>query len=87
VLTSTLKEAPEFIRGEASQTVANDEMTMPFGKHKGIKIKDLSLSYLNWLANSSNLRENLRAAVDQALLEQTKASVIADAISDDVPWI
>jgi len=68
-------------------TVANDEMTMPFGKHKGIKIKDLSLSYLNWLANSSNLRENLRAAVDQALLEQTKASAIADVLADDVPWI
>jgi hypothetical protein len=42
------------------------EQRMPFGKHKGVPVKDLPGEYLKWLA-TIELREPLKSAVAAAL--------------------
>lgn len=44
------------------------EVVIPFGKHKGTKLKDVPIDYLKWCKeNISNMREPLRSAVDEVL--------------------
>jgi hypothetical protein len=42
------------------------EIRMPFGRHKGMSIKDIPAGYLKWLS-TIELREPLRSAVKVAL--------------------
>jgi hypothetical protein len=39
-------------------------MKMPFGKYRGLPVRDLPSDYLEWLAGLDNLRRRLRRAVD-----------------------
>lgn len=40
---------------------------MPFGKHKGMAINDVPLSYLEWLRKQEDVDQYLRIAIKQAL--------------------
>lgn len=39
-------------------------MTMPFGKYKGMLVKDLPHSYVNWMRENINLSSDLKEAID-----------------------
>ncbi len=52
--------------GEFKQSIPFDEITMPYGKHKGTAIGDLPTSYLRWLAENFD-DERICAAADTEL--------------------
>jgi exodeoxyribonuclease X len=39
---------------------------MPFGKHKGLKMEEVPVDYLRWLAGT-DLEEDLRYTIEQFL--------------------
>ena len=48
------------VRTEKREMVSH---TLPFGKHKGVPLPDVPLSYLQWLLREVKLSYGLRAAV------------------------
>lgn len=40
-----------------------DDLTMPFGKHKGTKLKDLPRSYIFWLSEQDWIKEPLKTQI------------------------
>lgn len=62
---STLEELYE----DAIQPKVNKSMTMPYGKHKGVKIKSLPAQYVAWIMNDPDTHERDLIASLQALQE------------------
>lgn len=48
---------------------ASWEVTMPFGKHKGIPVKDIPTDYLKWLLRHSEVGGELCAEIHRVLSE------------------
>lgn len=54
------------IHAEACEELrASWELVMPYGKHKGRRISELPLDYLDWLRRQPGLLPELRAAIEQ----------------------
>lgn len=49
-----LQWLPAMIEQGTNGLVHAGEVEIPFGKHKGTKLKDLEKQYLQWLAENSN---------------------------------
>ena len=59
--------------------MAQDTTTFPFGKHKGVRIADLPLDYINWvLTNMDDLRPPLQAALTGELRRRETGEPAAD---------
>lgn len=56
----TFEEFIEFL----STSTATTDMKMPFGKHKGVKLKDLPKSYVQWSKKNMDLDGDLKAGFD-----------------------
>lgn len=48
----------------------NSRMTMPFGKHKGMRIQDVPTGYLNWLVTRLETDDPLRHSIARELAER-----------------
>lgn len=53
----------EFV-GWLTAGVGDGNMKMPFGKHKGVRLKDLPPSYVNWAKENMTLTGDLKAGFD-----------------------
>ncbi len=69
-------------------------MTMPFGKYKGLAVKDLPTEYLQWLFVNIELRGRLRVVVcgeldqrarEQSTTQRKPSTVTIQVRPDDVP--
>lgn len=47
-----------------SQPQIDTRMTMPFGKHKGVKLEDLPLDYVLWMRHNLDLTGDLKASLE-----------------------
>jgi hypothetical protein len=47
--------------------------TQPFGKHKGMKLRDLPNSYIAWLLGLDNLDADLRWSLEKVVAERNAA--------------
>lgn len=44
------------------------EVIMPFGKHKGIKLRKIPHDYLAWVDSNCELRPDLKEAIEMELM-------------------
>ena len=45
---------------------------MPFGKHKGSRLRDIPIGYLDWLLGLDDLRPQLRESIEAFLKTQAE---------------
>jgi hypothetical protein len=49
-------------------------VTIPFGKHRGKRLKDVSTNYLEWMVETITLTEPLKTAVQKELWRRGEVS-------------
>lgn len=63
-------------------------MRMPFGKHRGEKLADIDIGYLEWLFENCDLRAPLRSAVkaelDRRQWDQSPDPLCSTTITTDI---
>lgn len=74
--------------GNSSQAGGNADnnkqlLTFPFGKHKGELISNVPTDYLEWVLTLSNLKDNLRQAIEKEL--GSLRQVIKEKLDDHKP--
>lgn len=63
----------------ASGTTAGPDMLMPWGKHKGVALKDIPRDYLKWILRSADVATpGLKDAVRAVLGQQAPAPPLGD---------